>query len=282
MTTVSILASLPQEWQDWVRQNLLRGCSPADMATVMVRDGGFDAQLAHAAIDEERRHVSGALSNAHAMPNIDTSANSIVLDGREIQILMSLSSPRVVLLGKVLDDAECDALAAYGVPRLERSPVVDDVFEKTQIHVHRTSRGVMLQRDESELVTRIEARLAKLASWPVERGEGLQLLHYERGAEYRPHFDWFDPALPGPRKHLERGGQRLATIIMYLTDVEEGGATSFPKIGLNVQPRKGSAVFFANTDSYGMVDQRALHGGEPVRKGRKIIATKWLRQSAYV
>lgn len=278
----SAFASLPQEWQRWITQNLERGCDPRDMTTIMVRDGGFDASLARMAIEDAPHSTARAVRSPQPMPAIDTSTNCIRTPDRVVDILFTLQSPRLVLLGNLLSDDECDMLAAYGEQRLERSPVVADASSKVRVHADRTSRGVMLQRGETELVTRIEARLAALTQWPVDRGEGLQVLHYAKGNEYRPHFDWFDPALPGPRKHLQRGGQRLATVIMYLSDVEQGGATSFPKAGLQVQPKKGSAVFFANTDPYGVVDQRALHGGEPVVEGVKVIATKWLRQAAYM
>lgn len=215
------------------------------------------------------------------MPTVDTSANTITTPDRTVDVLMTLAFPRIVLLGNLLSHEECDQLISYGEQRLQRSPVVSDTDGKTQVHAHRTSRGAMLQRGESELVQRIEARLAAITQWPVENGEGLQLLRYEAGNEYRPHFDWFDPALPGPRKHLERGGQRLGTVVMYLSDVEEGGGTSFPKVGLQVQPKKGCAVFFANTDAYHVPDQNSLHAGEPVIKGVKFIATKWLRAREY-
>ncbi len=283
MMTASALASLPQEWQHWINDNLARSCEPRSMANVMIRDGKFDARLARAAIDEARQSGSRRLSvrEPQPMPQIDTSTNIIQTPDRSIEVLLSMKAPRIVLLGNVLDDDECDALVRYGEQRLARSPVVADSDGKMQVHAHRTSRGAMLQRGETELVARFEARLAALVRWPVENGEGVQLLRYEKGNEYRPHFDWFDPALPGPRKHLERGGQRLATIVTYLSDVEQGGGTSFPEIGLQVQPKKGCAVFFANTDLYGAPDQKTLHAGEPVVSGVKFIATKWLRAREY-
>ena len=278
------MPSLPQAWQLWITENLARGCEPGAMMSIMVRDGKFEATLARAAIEEARSssyaHLPG-VPEIRPMPAIDASGNTVFAGDREVNVLLTLKAPRVVLLGGVLSNDECDALIRYGEARLERSPVVSDTDGKTQVHAHRTSRGAMLQRGESELVARIEARLAALTRWPVENGEGLQLLRYEKGNEYRPHFDWFDPALPGPRKHLERGGQRLATIVMYLSDVEQGGGTSFPNAGLQVQPKKGCAVFFANTSPYHVPDQLTLHAGEPVVKGVKYIATKWLRERAY-
>lgn len=282
MTTLSALASLPQEWQLWINQNLARACTPRSMAEVMTRDGRFDQRLAHAAIEEARRARFPDMPGLQARPEVSTSANTITTPDRTVNVLLTLKAPRIVLLGNVLSDEECDALVAYSEQRMLRSPVVGDAEGKNEIHAYRTSRGAMLQRGESELVGRIEARLAALTRWPAERGEGLQVLRYESGNEYRPHYDWFDPGLPGPRKHLERGGQRVATIVMYLSDVERGGATSFPNIGLEVQPKKGCAVFFANVDAYGTPDQQTLHAGEPVVAGRKVIATKWLRERAYV
>jgi prolyl 4-hydroxylase len=280
MTTATALASLPAACQHWIKDNLARGCEPAGMAAVMVRDGRFDSRLARIAIEEvcgRSRAVVSAAPAPQAMPEVDTHRNTLLCAGREVQVLLSMQSPRVVLLGGFLSDQECAELAAYAAPRLTRSPVVGDGDGADRIHAHRTSRGSMLQRGECELVARIETRLAALTQWPVEHGEGLQMLRYEKGNEYRPHFDWFDPALPGPARHLQRGGQRLATVILYLSDVEQGGATTFPEAGLQIQPRRGQALFFANTDSSGRPDRRSLHAGEPVQAGVKLIATKWLR-----
>lgn len=282
---MSVLPMLPPAWKAWIGENLGRGCAPAEMALVMVRDGRFEATLARAAIEEVRAADFPHLPAAplpQALPDIDTSSNRVAAGDREVDILLTLRAPRIVVVGNLLSAEECDALIAYGQKRLERSPVVSDGEGKTEVHPHRTSRGAMLQRGESELVVRIEARLAALTGWPVENGEGLQMLQYEKGNEYRPHYDWFDASRPGPRKHLERGGQRVGTMVMYLSDVERGGGTAFPNIGLQVQPKKGSAVFFANTDAFRVPDPQTLHAGEPVIQGVKFIATKWMRERAYV
>jgi len=35
------------------------------------------------------------------------------------------------------------------------------------------------------------------------------------------------------------GGQRIVTVLIYLNDVVQGGQTSFPQLGLNMQPKQG-------------------------------------------
>jgi prolyl 4-hydroxylase len=275
------LYSLPLEWQQWITENLARACEPASMADVMVRDGRFDRRLAQNAIEEARKKSFANLPALRSMPQIDTTSNAIPTPDRVVDVLLTLNAPRIVLLGNVLSGEECDALCDYVERRLARSPVVGNADGGTQIDVARTSLGTMLARGETDLIARIDARLAALAHWPVERAEGLQVQRYLAGNEYRPHYDWFDPSMPGPRKHLEHGGQRVGTFVLYLSDVEQGGGTSFPGLGLEVQPKKGNAVFFANTDAYGTPDKETLHAGAPVVKGVKFIANKWLREQVY-
>ena len=275
----SVLTSLPQDWLVWIGENLARSCDPHDMVETMVREGRFEWDFARNAIDE----ASGgkiALSK-QPMPDINTSSNRISTSDRVVDVLLTVNAPRIVLLGNVLSVEECDSLVALCTSRLQRSPVVDDGDGSTQVHVSRTSQGAMLQRGETPLVARIEARLAELASWPVKRAEGLQIQQYQATNEYSPHFDWFDPDLPGPRRHMERGGQRLATFVLYLSEAESGGGTSFPLLGLEALPKKGSAVFFKNTDNFHRPDRSTLHAGSPVVRGAKTIANKWLRAGVY-
>jgi prolyl 4-hydroxylase len=237
-------------------------------------------QAATAASVKNGATQEAPVGTARPLPNIDTSANRIIMLDRQVEVLLTVKNPHVVVLGNVLSDEECDELIRYSEPRLVRSSVVGNAEGAVKVHENRTSRGVMLRRGETAIVQRIEARLAMLAKWPVERAEGLQVLRYGVDDEYRPHQDWIDPNVPGLRKYLEFGGQRLGTFVLYLSNVEAGGSTVFPSIGLEVKPRKGGAVFFVNTDSQYVPDKLTLHGGSPVIKGEKFVANKWLRQSA--
>jgi prolyl 4-hydroxylase len=211
---------------------------------------------------------------------IDEGANVLVADGHLVELLASVVHPRVVVFGHFLTDAECDALVELARPRLERSETVVNATGGSEVNEARTSEGMFFQRGETDLIARIERRIAALVHWPVDHGEGLQVLHYRPGAQYRPHQDFFDPAHPGTPRILERGGQRVATLVMYLNRPERGGATTFPDAGIEVAPHKGGAVFFSYDRPHKVC--KTLHGGAPVLAGEKWVATKWLRERVFV
>jgi len=198
---------------------------------------------------------------------------------RDVRVLLQMRLPRVVVFGGLLSDDECERLVAAARPRLARSETVQQATGGSQVHATRTSRGMFFLREEDELVARIERRIAALLRWPLARGEGLQVLHYAPGARYEPHHDYFDPAQPGTARIVERGGQRVATVVMYLNTPQRGGATTFPEVGLEVGAVRGNAVFF----SYDRPDPAtlSLHAGAPVLEGEKWVATKWLREHEF-
>jgi len=134
-------------------------------------------------------------------------------------------------------------------------------------------------RERPELVARIEAEYARALGWPVENGEGIQVLHYVPGTEYKPHYDYFDPKEPGSATIVKRGGQRVGTLVMYLNTPEKGGGTTFPDVFLEVAPQRGNAVFFSYERPH--PSTQTLHGGAPVIAGEKWIATKWLREREF-
>jgi prolyl 4-hydroxylase len=295
MTTYqNVFSSLPQTWQDWIMENLARACNPLDMANSMARSGQHSMAAARAAIDEalalRARGADGAaiaptpasaFEAPQEMPYIDLSRNLVAAPDREVEVLFVLKQPQVILLGNVLSDEECDAIISHCGGRYTRSTVTAEADGASVVHEGRTSEMAFIQRGEAEVAERIDRRLAALAHWSPECSEPFQLQKYGKTQEYRPHYDWLDPDSSGHRSHLARGGQRLATFILYLCDVEQGGGTVFPGIGLEVFPKKGNALWFLNTDANHQPDKQTLHGGAPVVSGTKIIANKWLRQGRY-
>lgn len=265
----------------WIVQQAESGQTPETMLKAMVSAGWVEDVAVQAMETTLREHLE-KINAPPVVPEPALAGSPLYLDAgdRRVVVLSVLSSPRVVVFGDLLGGDECDALIAAAQPRLARSLTVATDTGGEQVHRDRTSNGMFFERGEGELVRRIEARIARLLNWPVEYGEGLQILQYRPGTEYKPHYDYFDPKEPGTPSILKRGGQRVGTLIMYLAEPEQGGATVFPDIRLEVAPRRGNAVFF----SYGQPhpSTRTLHGGAPVIAGEKWIATKWLRQGEFV
>ncbi len=202
------------------------------------------------------------------------------IDPVESRVVSSL--PHIEIFADFLSGAECDHIIALAKPLMEPSTLslVGDYSHEMHGDA-RTSWGAWLKRGQDKIISDIEKKISECAQIPVERGEKLQVLRYEKGQEYRPHYDTFDPKEEGSSFYLESGGQRVVTMLMYLSDVEEGGETTFPKLKVKVRPRRGAAVLFHSTHEDGSIDKRSIHGAAPVIKGVKWSAPNWFRQYTF-
>ncbi|XP_028762378.1 prolyl 4-hydroxylase 1-like [Neltuma alba] len=200
-------------------------------------------------------------------------------------------SPRIILLRNFLSMEECEYLKALGYPRLQSSRVIDGKTGKSVDSKGRTSSGMFLSSKERlhPMVQEIERRISIYAQVPVENGEPLQILRYEENQFYETHFDYFSDT-----HNFKNGGQRIATMLMYLSDDAEGGETYFPKggsgecncggkivEGLSVKPIKGNAVLFWSMGLSGQSDRNSVHKACEVLSGTKWSAVKWMRQRAF-
>lgn len=256
--------------------------SVAQIGEIVARaKAGTKATTTPALTTQHTAHHHAAATRHKPMPEptMQGSPRCIDLGDRVVDVLLLMNAPRVVVLGGFLSDEECDALIAGARPRMARSLTVENQTGGEAVNADRTSNGMFYRRGETELIAQIEARIARLLHWPIENGEGLQVLNYQIGAEYKPHYDYFDPAQPGTATILKRGGQRVGTLVMYLNNPERGGGTTFPDVGLEVCPKKGNAVFFSYDRPHPAT--QTLHGGAPVLAGEKWVATKWLREGEF-
>jgi prolyl 4-hydroxylase len=148
----------------------------------------------------------------------------------------------IVALGRAMKEAE-----VVGLGPGERSPA-------------RTNTVQWLYHMQTPELARVCEAIAYRVGIGLERAEMVQLIHYGQGAEYRPHFDAFDTDTAIGQRHLSRGGQRWVTALGYLNDVEEGGATIFPALGVEVAAKAGRLLVFDNVDpSSGLRDPASLH-----------------------
>jgi prolyl 4-hydroxylase len=218
-------------------------------------------------------------SAAMPTPQLDDSGTMVDAGDKWVKVLQRVHAPDLCVFSNLLSAAECEALVEAAKPRLLRSRTVDTQTGGEALNRDRTSDGMFFTRAENATVQRVESRVARLLRWPLQNFEGMQVLRYRSGAQYKPHYDYFDPEEPATPALLTRGGQRVATLIMYLQEPERGGATLFPDACISVPPQRGSAVFFSYAQAH--PDSLSLHGGEPVAAGEKWIATLWLRQRQF-
>jgi len=190
-------------------------------------------------------------------------------------------SPKLMILRGFLRDSECDHIIAMGRDKIAPSTTVDPETGEHIVVESRTSSSTYFTLGETPVIEAIEQRIADFVKLPMENGEGMQILNYQVGQGYQPHFDFFDPELKGSPAVLAYGGQRVATCIMYLNDVEAGGETHFPKVDVKITPVKGDAILFYNVLPDGAIDRMSLHASLPLEAGEKWVATKWIREREY-
>jgi prolyl 4-hydroxylase len=285
--------AITPQLRDWIISQAEAGFG-ADVVLKSMLASGWQEDVAIEAMETTlRAHLqlaqpaqTVAQSAAHlppmlTVPRLSIEQQPLYLDvgDRRVCVLSAMSEPNIVVIGDFLSAQECDGLIEGAKPRMARSLTVATKTGGEELNADRTSNGMFYARAENELIARVERRLAALCNWPIENGEGLQILHYRPGAEYKPHYDYFDPDEPGTPTILRRGGQRVATIIMYLHEPTQGGGTTFPDVKLEVAPKRGHAVFFSYDRPHPA--SKSLHGGAPVIEGEKWIATKWLREGKF-
>ncbi|KAG8068251.1 hypothetical protein GUJ93_ZPchr0005g14747 [Zizania palustris] len=202
--------------------------------------------------------------------------------------------PRVFLYQQFLSYDEANHLVSLARAELKRSAVADNLSGKSELSDARTSSGTFISKGKDPIVAGIEEKIAAWTFLPKENGEGIQVLRYMHGEKYEQHYDYF-----ADNVNTNRGGHRIATVLMYLTDVAEGGETVFPlaedltdsgtntslsecaQKGVAVKPHKGDALLFFNLSPDGSKDSLSLHAGCPVIKGEKWSATKWIRVASF-
>ncbi|KAI6693160.1 hypothetical protein NL676_020870 [Syzygium grande] len=230
----------------------------------------------------------------HCPSSDAASASSIISPAKVKQVSWK---PRAFVYEGFLSDLECDHLISLAKSELKRSAVADNMSGKSKLSEVRTSSGMFIPKAKDPIVTGIEEKISTWAFLPKENGEDIQVLRYEHGQKYDPHYDYF-----ADKVNIARGGHRLATVLMYLTDVEKGGETVFPnaedpprrrasntddtlsecaKKGIAVKPRKGDALLFFSLTPDAVPDQNSLHAGCPVIEGEKWSATKWIHVDSF-
>ncbi len=186
-------------------------------------------------------------------------------------------APRIALAIDAVSTELAESLIGLAEPRLQ-----DGLLSGSHggvVGSARTCQVTWLSHGENPAVRTIVDIMAAIAGLPSHHAERLQVIRYSQDGQYRPHFDSYDLDSERGRRCTAVRGQRTHTALLYLNDGFSGGATVFPRLGLEVRPRQGAVLTFDNCRSGSALrDDRSLHAGAPVEQGEKWAATLWFRE----
>lgn len=242
------------------------------------------------------------------------------IPGQPIKLKQLSNQPRVFSVSNFVSPEEIEEIMRTNMHRLTPSEVgfggwQDDTRTSTTSWDEKSKASKLIQKRTFEILG---------MDYFSELADTLQVLRYTSdgngsGQWYKPHTDWFDESsYDGHDPLINNGSNRFATMFLYLSDVEEGGATVFPhstthegyngekivhdgtidtpsyintaearkactkeSTALKSYPVQGNAVLFYNQGPTGELDAYSLHGGCPPLKGTKMSANVWVwnRQS---
>nr|XP_043633448.1 probable prolyl 4-hydroxylase 10 [Erigeron canadensis] len=253
--------------------------------------------LAHGVHPIPSKFTTDHVPNSIVQNDTDAARSDGCSDGLDHSVEVISWEPRVVIYHNFLSKKECEYLINVAKPHMRRSTITDLVTRETYEDTWFSPCSLtMLDRGQDETIRAIEKKIADFTFLPVENGEGLQVIHYEVGDKYPLHNDlYLDDYQTGKR------GKRMATVLMYLSDTEDGGETAFPsamgkyddvhrwafeysecnKSVLYAKPKMGDALLLWNVKPDGTSEYSSEYAECPVIKGNKWTATKWIRSKEY-
>jgi prolyl 4-hydroxylase len=188
-----------------------------------------------------------------------------------------VEAAQIYYFSNYLSAAECDTL----VEMIDNNRRPSTLLASHDDPEFRTSESCDMDR-WSDTVRPIDERIAHLLGIPPANGETMQGQRYAPGQQFRAHCDYFhEGETYWPAMQLQ-GGQRTWTAMIYLNEVDEGGATWFPRAGIRVAPKKGLMLIWNNLQADGKPNYDTLHEGMRVIEGTKYIVTKWFRENAWI
>lgn len=247
------------------------------LAAAVLGDRGARRQLAALSGRTEPRVVSGEASSEGIWRTVR----------KEIDLESLLTPPQARIVSespaiRIIRGFASPAMAAWLIRtaqnRLERGLVHNVETGEASYHQMRTAHSASLNILAKDIVTLVmQERAARATGAPLAHHEPPNVISYEPGQQFEPHFDFVDPAVPDFQLELMLQGQRVATCVTYLNDDFEGAETEFPRLNWRFKGGVGDALIFANVTPEGQVDPKTLHAGLPPTRGRKWILSQWLR-----
>ncbi|KAJ7393582.1 hypothetical protein OS493_006567 [Desmophyllum pertusum] len=186
--------------------------------------------------------------------------------------------PNIYLLHDIIRDADIEFIKNLAAPRLQRATVTNPDTGNLEFADYRISKSGWIEDKEGEAIKRLNLNLEAITGLATAKAysEALQVVNYGIAGQYEPHVDH---ALTNKSAIFKMGMRnRIATVLIYMTDVEAGGSTVFLDAETIVEPQKGTAAFWFNLLKSGESDGTTRHAGCPVIVGTKWVSNKWIHE----
>ncbi|XP_033099602.1 prolyl 4-hydroxylase subunit alpha-1-like isoform X2 [Anneissia japonica] len=181
-------------------------------------------------------------------------------------------NPTLIYYHDILSEYEVEVIKSLALPKLNRATIQNPKTGVLEFANYRISKSAWLKGIEHKVVETVNNRIQDVTGLTMETAEELQVVNYGIGGHYEPHFDF------ARRPNAYSVGNRLATMLFYMSDVEAGGATVFTEVGARMLPIKYSAAFWYNLFKSGDGDMLTRHAGCPVLAGSKWVSNKWIHE----
>ncbi|EWH08567.1 hypothetical protein DS2_16864 [Catenovulum agarivorans DS-2] len=270
-------------WQNWLRENINRGCDPDELYQILV-DNGFERNiiLQQFIAAQSGQNVAGVTVNAETQL------------AEQLEVKQTIEKTRLHLAKQLKNNSkfhqiDSDSIELYTVEQFLTARECEQIIDliKTKLRPSelasftsdcefRTSRTCDLGAIDNPLIQMVDQRIYKLMNIEAGFAEVTQGQYYEVGQQFKAHTDYFEGE--ELTNHGGKMGQRTYTVMIYLNDVEAGGATRFIRQNKAFKPKQGMAVIWNSLTDNLVGNGNTLHQAEPVQAGYKAVITKWFRQ----
>lgn len=191
------------------------------------------------------------------------------------------TEPEIFTINSFISDKDCQHIINISEEKLKRALVSGD--KKGVVSSGRTGMNCWIPHNFDNITTEISQSISKLINVPIENAESFQIIYYDRGQEYRQHYDgWNHDYSEKSLRNMKYGGQRIWTALGYLNSVPKGGGTKFTKLNKEVSAEMGKLLVFSNVyKDTNIRHNLSEHCGMPVIKGEKYAFNLWFKEKNY-
>lgn len=281
-----------EDWQEWTKLNLSRGCAPEEVRSIL-EDNGFRSNEIQGAMGDKYPGASKSYSrslaarlNSSGKGKAAQDKTGFVPSDADYQVLSQVritDSPKAKPLNddrlqlytieNFLNPSQCNHLIKIIDANLRPSTITSGEDKDG----FRTSSTCDLGLVKNEVVKKVDQKIAKALGVQLGWSETIQGQKYDVTQEFKAHTDYFAPNSKEFEEFAAELGQRTWTFMVYLNSTPEGGETHFTEIDEVFKPKRGMAVIWNNLYTDGSPNRSTMHHGCPVNKGSKYIITKWFR-----